>query len=71
MSEPLSPLGRALKLTHHSDGTSRMVIDNGTDKVMTVVCFSEMLPDLLTLGPVAVRNHMLTPSAQRLRRKRK
>lgn len=55
-----SPLGRILRQTHHNDGTSRLVLDNGVTDTITIVTHSERLPDLLGQDMQAIRAHLMT-----------
>lgn len=69
MSEPQSPLGRILKVTDHQDGTSRVVLDNGSVHTITIVTHSELLPELLGQDMPAIREHLLTRKAGHFRSK--
>lgn len=60
MSENQDPKGRVLKVTHHKDGTSRVVLDNGVVSTVTLVTHSEDLPVLLGQDMRAIREHLLT-----------
>ncbi len=60
MSEPADPKGRILKVSHHPDGTSRVILDNGVTDTITIVCHSEMLPGLLAEDMRKIRAHLMT-----------
>lgn len=60
MSESQDPKGKILKVTHHNDGTSRVVLDNGVVNTITIVTHSETLPELLGIDMRAIREHLLT-----------
>jgi len=55
-----SPLGRILKISHHLDGTSQVVLDNGVSDTITIVTHSELLPGLLAEDMAAIRAHLMS-----------
>ncbi len=64
-----SPRGRILRITDHNDGTSRIKLDNGPDKTITIVTHSELLPGLLGQDLKAIHAHLLTRYPGRWRQK--
>lgn len=70
MSEQQDPKGRILKTSHHPDGTSRVVLDNGVVDTITIVTHSEDLAALLSQDMRTIREHLLTRRNGHFRSKR-
>ncbi len=64
-----SPKGRILRISNHPDGTSRTVLDNGPDRKITIVSFSEDLPALLGEDSKAIHAHIMTRAPGHFRKK--
>lgn len=64
-----SPRGRILRITNHNDGTSRVQLDNGADKTITIVSHSEDLQDLLSHDMKAIHAHVMTSYPGKFRKK--
>lgn len=54
------PRGRLLRWEHQPDGTSRVVLDNGPFRTITIQCLIEHLQDLLASDLPAIRAHLMT-----------
>lgn len=67
MSESADPKGRILRVSHHADGTSRVILDNGVVNTITIVTHSELLPGLLGQDMRAIRDHLMTRKAGHFR----
>jgi hypothetical protein len=68
--EGLDPRGRILRQSHHPDGTSRLVLDNGVTDTITIVTYSELLPGLLAHDMRDIRAHLMTRAPGHFRAKR-
>ncbi len=63
------PKGRLLKASHLTDGTSRIVLDNGAVRTITITCHSEQLPGLLGSDLRQIRAHLMTRAPGHFRKK--
>ncbi len=61
--------GRILRATHHQDGTSHLILDNGPVRTITIVTFSEDLPALIGAGSHELHAHLLTRKPGHFRKK--
>ena len=63
------PRGNLLSFRHQMDGTSRVVLDNGPFRTITIHCHTDQLQDLLASDLKAIRAHLMTRAPDHFRKK--
>jgi len=64
------PRGRVLQIKVNPDGTSRVVLDNGPVKTITIHCQTVTLHDLLSSDLKLIRAHLMTRHPGHFRKKK-
>lgn len=61
--------GRLLQQQNYLDGTSRVVLDNGPFRTITIHCMAEQLPGLLGSNLQDIAAHLMTRAPGHFRKK--
>lgn len=69
MATDKDPRGQILETKNYLDGTTRVKVDNGVVNTITIHCYAEQLPELMSADMRDIVAHLMTRAPGHFRRK--